>query len=103
MKYPKHIKLTKEEQQIEDEIEQFVPLSKAEMKKFTAAVERARKTANISIRLSVDDLDRIKHIAKKDGLPYQTLIGSIIHKYSTNQLIDQQTVKQIVTTALQQN
>lgn len=103
MKYPKHIKLTKEEQQIEDDMEKFVPLSGEEQEELMEAIERARKTANISIRLSADDLHRIKNIAKKDGLPYQTLIGSIIHKYSTNQLIDQQTVKHIVTTALEQH
>jgi len=40
------------------------------------------KSKSISIRLTSVDLERIKSKAIQEGLPYQTLIGSIIHKYA---------------------
>jgi hypothetical protein len=43
----------------------------------------ARKAARINIRLAPADLDLLKVRAKAEGLPYQTLIASILHKYVT--------------------
>lgn len=43
----------------------------------------ARKAARINIRLAPADLDLLKDRAKAEGLPYQTLIASILHKYVT--------------------
>lgn len=34
----------------------------------------------ISLRLPESDLDRLKAKALREGMPYQTLIGSILHK-----------------------
>ena len=51
-----------------------------------AASNYLKKEARINIRLSVSDLERIKEIAAYEGLPYQTLIGSILHKYSAGHL-----------------
>ncbi len=52
-----------------------------------AAVEAARrylrKDARINIRLSAADLGMIKRRAVKEGLPYQTLIASVLHKYAS--------------------
>jgi predicted DNA binding CopG/RHH family protein len=49
------------------------------------AVESAkrylRKDARINIRLSVADLDMLKRRAAEEGLPYQSLIASVLHKY----------------------
>lgn len=45
-----------------------------------AAKKHLKKDARINIRLSQFDLDRIKRIAVSEGLPYQTLISSILHK-----------------------
>jgi predicted DNA binding CopG/RHH family protein len=50
------------------------------------ASEHNKKNARISIRISEFDLSRIKRIAIKEGLPYQTLITSILHKYADNAL-----------------
>ncbi len=38
----------------------------------------------ISLRISRTNLDRIKSRALQEGIPYQTLINSIIHKALTN-------------------
>lgn len=43
------------------------------------------KTKNINIRLSEKDLQKLKRKAMEEGLPYQTLIASILHKFSAQQ------------------
>jgi predicted DNA binding CopG/RHH family protein len=43
---------------------------------------QARKNKRINIRLTDEDLELIKKKATQEGLPYQTLIGSILHKYA---------------------
>lgn len=43
------------------------------------------KTKNINIRISESDLLKIKALALRQGLPYQTLISSVIHQHSNNQ------------------
>ena len=48
----------------------------------TAAKNTLRKDARINIRLSTNDLLRIKQKAAFEGMPYQTLIASILHKYA---------------------
>ena len=45
-----------------------------------------RKKKALSLRLGERDIDRIKEKAAKKGLPYQTLIASIVHQYATDQL-----------------
>ena len=46
-----------------------------------AVVNPLRKEARINIRISNGDLERLKQKAAHEGLPYQTLIASILHKY----------------------
>jgi predicted DNA binding CopG/RHH family protein len=46
-----------------------------------AARRYLRKDARINIRLSTADLDMLKQRAAEEGLPYQSLIASILHKY----------------------
>ena len=41
-----------------------------------------RKDVRINIRLSSNDVSNIKQLAAYEGLPYQTLIASILHKYA---------------------
>ncbi|WP_341790929.1 CopG family antitoxin [Rickettsia endosymbiont of Gonocerus acuteangulatus] len=47
-----------------------------------AAANYLKKDIRINIRISSSDLTRIKQKAAYEGLPYQTLIASILHKYS---------------------
>lgn len=47
----------------------------------TAANAFSRKTARLNIRISDDDLLLLKLKASQEGLPYQTLAASIIHKF----------------------
>ena len=46
-----------------------------------AASNHLKKEARASIRLSKADFAEIKIAADREGIPYQTLIASIIHKY----------------------
>lgn len=47
-----------------------------------------RKNKRINIRVSGKDLEVIQNKAVTEGLPYQTLISSLIHKYASGQLIE---------------
>lgn len=45
------------------------------------ATETFKKDKRITIRISSRDLDGLKKIAILEGIPYQTLVSSILHKY----------------------
>ena len=51
-----------------------------------AAAKTLRKDVRINIRLSASDVSNIKLKAAYEGLPYQTLIASILHKYAAGHL-----------------
>ena len=51
-----------------------------------ASEETFRKDKRINIRLSSRDLDAIQRRALKEGIPYQTLVSSILHKYVSGSL-----------------
>ena len=54
----------------------------------TAASNTLLKDQRMNIRISKHDLDGIKLKAMEEGLPYQTLVASIIHKYLTGTLVE---------------
>lgn len=81
--------LDTDEQQELDEIEaalengtlKSVPdLAKAKAKALESAKATFNKTRNINIRLSERDLYKLKAKAIEEGIPYQTLASSILHK-----------------------
>ena len=45
-----------------------------------------KKTRKINIRISENDLSALQRKAAREGIPYQTLIGSILHKYASGLL-----------------
>jgi predicted DNA binding CopG/RHH family protein len=47
-----------------------------------------QKDKRINIRMSSKDLDQVQVIAAQEGIPYQTLISSIIHKYVSGYLME---------------
>ncbi len=51
-----------------------------------AAEHYGNKAARINIRISDFDLLMLKRRAENEGLPYQTLISSVLHKFVTGQL-----------------
>ena len=52
------------------------------------ATNTLTKDQRMNIRITKNDLDRIKLKAVEEGLPYQTLVASIIHKYVTGRLAE---------------
>ena len=48
-----------------------------------------RKDARINIRLSSKDLRGLQRRALSEGIPYQTLVSSILHKYIEGRLSEQ--------------
>ena len=54
---------------------------KARAEAVQAARRYTRKDARINIRLSGADLEMLKRRAAEEGLPYQSLIASVLHKY----------------------
>ena len=63
--------------------------SKAELAKFKAAARAtAIKDKRVNIRLSSGDLKDIQVKALEEGMPYQTLIASVLHKYVTGRLTE---------------
>lgn len=63
--------------------------SKSELAKFKAAARAtAIKDRRVNIRLSSGDLSDIQVKALEEGVPYQTLIASVLHKYVTGRLAE---------------
>lgn len=63
--------------------------SKAELAKLKAAARAtAIKDRRVNIRLSSGDLSDIQAKALEEGMPYQTLIASVLHKYVTGRLTE---------------
>ncbi len=63
--------------------------SKTKLAKFKAAATATfLKEKRVNIRLSTPDLMDIQARALEEGLPYQTLIASILHKFVSGRLVE---------------
>ncbi len=80
------------EQSIEDNAGKFIPLSDTEKNEVETIINAANKTKNINIRISAYDIEKVKQLSSEEGIPYQTLISSVIHKYITGKLVDEKAV-----------
>ncbi len=66
-----------------------VPNLKDEIERYaSSAAATLSKDKRINIRLSSRDLEDIQMRAAEEGLPYQTLIASVLHKYASGRLVD---------------
>lgn len=74
------------------------PEAIAKVKSRNAAMKSAKekKDEKFTARLSTADFQALKDAAENEGMGYQTLLGSIVHKYVTGQLVDLKTVQKIV-------
>ncbi len=54
----------------------------------------------ISIRLDGSVLAALKTEAERLGIPYQTFIGSLLHRYSTGELLDKKTAVELLSLKL---
>ncbi|MDD4965243.1 MAG: hypothetical protein PHI11_15155 [Gallionella sp.] len=63
--------------------------SKVKLAKFKAAAAATfLKEKRVNIRLSTPDLMDIQARALEEGLPYQTLIASVLHKFVSGRLVE---------------
>jgi len=86
-------KLDKYEREIEREADAYRSVSKRERTMIEGALEKIRKTRNVNIRISESVLEQLKRRSQEEGIPYQTLISSILHKYVTDRLVDEKAIR----------
>ena len=86
------VKLDTEEKEILHDFEAgefesvLTPQRKKQLAK--AAQETFKKDKRINIRISSRDLEALQRRALEEGIPYQTLVSSILHKYVSGSLYD---------------
>jgi len=85
------MKIKKEEKDLLDSVEReewvTIPDVREEVKRYKEYAQATfRKDKRVNIRISEKDLVKLQRRALKEGLPYQTLISSILHKFITGQL-----------------
>jgi len=90
----RNYQLDKKEQEISSSIErgEWKPVKNmaAEIKKYAEyARNTLKKDQRISIRMSKQDFIGIQSKAVDEGILYQTLIASIVHKYINGKLVPQ--------------
>ena len=80
----KKMKLSPKEKAIEKALVEgeYRPAGHAEFQSIARALERRKKDAVLSIRVNHQDLEDIKHKAKRMGIPYQSFISELIHHYA---------------------
>ncbi len=89
----KKLKLEEEEKEILDSFERDewepVPDLEKEVKKHQIyARNTLKKDKRINIRISSKDLEELRLVATEDGIPYQTLISSILHRFLSGRLVE---------------
>jgi len=87
------MKLDKEEQEIleaydEGKLKLRSPSDKERKEISSFATETFQKNKRITIRLYEHDLRGIQKKALEKGIPYQTLISSMIHQYIEGDLVE---------------
>ena len=87
------MKLSKEEKKLLDSVEReewrTIPNFKKEAKQYQEYARATfRKDKRVNIRISEKDLVNIQKRAIQEGLPYQTLISSVLHKFVNGRLIE---------------
>ena len=88
--------LDSDERQTESGIQSYVPISGAKRRKIETILDTTRKTKNINIRISQQDLESLRRSAEQEGIPYQTLISSVLHKYLSGRLVDEVSIRKSV-------
>ena len=92
------MRLTKIEKEIRKGIDRgdYKTVSKSEKDRLEKIFKHsARKITRINIRLADDDISKLKSLAEQEGMPYQTLIGSILHKFVNGVLVNLEEVKKV--------
>ena len=81
---PEEVKLLQDFER--GELESINNFKEAKRKLEEAAHDFLQKDKRINIRISSRDLEALQKRARKEGMPYQTLISSTLHKFVTGKL-----------------
>jgi predicted DNA binding CopG/RHH family protein len=95
--------LTPDEREIEEHADELESVTSEERAEVESIIEHARKNRPVNLRMSEIDLELIKKRAETEGLPYQTLINRIIHKYVTDQMVDREELRKVMAEARHMN
>lgn len=87
------VELDEEEREILEAYERGETVPVPDMEARIAEYQEAaraffRKDRRVNIRLTAHDLTALQSIALEEGIPYQTLMASILHKYVTGRLVE---------------
>ena len=87
------VELDEEEREILEAYERGETVPVPDMEARIAEYQEAaraffRKDRRVNIRLTAHDLTALQSIALDEGIPYQTLMASILHKYVTGRLVE---------------
>jgi predicted DNA binding CopG/RHH family protein len=87
------MKITQSEAELLRSIEADEWQSVANLKEWKSKLKKAAKAtstkdARMNIRLHKRDMDLLKAKALEQGIPYQTLVTSILHKYVSGKMIE---------------
>jgi predicted DNA binding CopG/RHH family protein len=87
------VKKDKDEKELLDSVERgewrAIPDSEKESRRYQKYARAAfRKDKRINIRISEKDLLQLQRRAVKEGLPYQTFISSVLHKFVSGQFME---------------
>ena len=88
----KEPKLDKFEQDIEDYILEYKTVPATKKKKIQDITQKANQKENISLQINKQDLHLLKIRAEREGIPFQTFLVSIIHKFATEQFVDHKSI-----------
>jgi predicted DNA binding CopG/RHH family protein len=58
--------------------------------------ELETKTERMNIRMTRRDMEALKRAAAHEGLPYQSLVTSVLHKFTEGRLVDIEEAKKIL-------
>lgn len=95
--------LTPDEQEVEEHADDLVSVTGEERKEVESIIEHARKNRPVNLRMSEFDLELVKQRARAEGLPYQTLINRVIHKYVTDQMVERDELRKVIAEAREMN
>ena len=72
---------------IEDDVFVSVPNKDEEIKRYVSyAKNMIKKDKRMTLRIAKDDLEKIQNKAIKSGIPYQTLISSLIRQFANDRI-----------------
>ena len=78
----KEIRLTKEENKIEDALlrGEYTKVSSKKLEEIAQSLATRKKDSTMTIRVNSEDIKKIKEKSAKIGIKYQTFISNVLHK-----------------------